>query len=87
MNTTLLDTFFSEDGDAYVCHMLLDAIHKQKETGLPLVSEFNFNHFNVILDFEKQQVALQDDWTIDQEGEINLGLDEFEKLLQESRLW
>jgi len=82
MNAELSNTFFSEDGDAHVCHKLLDAIRQQRATGLPLVREFKFNRFNVTLDFEKKQVSLQDDLTVDSEGEYKLGLDEFEKLLQ-----
>jgi len=86
MKKTLLNAFFSQDGNSYVCHKLLDAIHKQRATGLPLVSEFNFNRFNVILDFEKQQVILQDDLMMDSEWEYHLELNEFEKLLNSASL-
>jgi hypothetical protein len=79
MNTKLLDTFLSEDGDAYARHKLLDAIRKQRATGTPLVSKFTFNRFNVTLDYEAKTVSLQDDLAVDPDGEYNFKLDEFEK--------
>lgn len=83
MNTELLNTFLSEDGDAHARHKLLDGIRKQRASGAPTVREFTFNRFKVTLDFEAKQVSLQDDLTVGPQGEYKLGLDEFEKALQE----
>ena len=83
MNTELLYTFLSEDGDAHVRQKLLNAIREQRATGNRLIQEFNFNRFNILLDFDAKQASLRDDLTVGPEGEHKLGLDEFEKALQE----
>jgi hypothetical protein len=85
MNVKLLDIFLSEDGDAHARRKLLDSIREQRTTGAPLVREFNFNRFNVTLDFETKQVSLQDDMTTGPEGECRFGLEEFEKALQAAK--
>ena len=85
MNAELLNTFFSEDGDAHARQKLLDAIRKQGATGSRMVLEFTFNRFNVTLDFEAKVVSLQDDLTVGPQGEYKLSLDEFEKALQERK--
>jgi hypothetical protein len=82
MNAKLLDIFLSEDGDAHARQKLLDSIREQRTTGTPLVREFNFNRFNVTLNFETKQVFLEDDLTTGPEGERKFSLDEFEKALQ-----
>jgi hypothetical protein len=82
MNAELLNIFLSEDGDAHARHKLLNAIREQKATSAPMVRKFTFNRFNVTLNFEAKKVSLQDDLTIDPQGEYNLSLDEFEKALQ-----
>ena len=85
MNAELLNTFFSEDGDAHARQKLLDAIRTQRANGTPMMRDFTFNRFNVTLDFEANQVYLQDDLTTGPEGEHTLTLDEFEKALQEPK--
>ena len=85
MNMKLLHTFFSEDGDAHARLKLLDAIRSQRATGTPMMRDFTFNRFNVTLDFEANQVFLQDDLTTGPQGEHTLSLDEFEKTLKERK--
>jgi hypothetical protein len=85
MNAELLNIFFSEDGDAHVRQKLIDAIQKQRTSGLPLMQELNFNRINVTLDFEAKVVSFQDDLTVGPEGEYKLDLNEFKKVLHERR--
>jgi hypothetical protein len=85
MNTELLNIFLSEDGDSHARHKLLNAIHEHKATGAPMLREFTFNRFKVTLDFEAKKVSLQDDLTVDPQGEYKLSLDEFEKALQKPK--
>lgn len=85
MHTELLNIFLSEDGDAHARHKLLNAIREQKATGAPMVRKFTFNRFNVTLDFEANNVSLQDDLTVEPQGEYKLSLDEFENALQKPK--
>ena len=85
MNTELLNTFPSEDGDAYTRRELLDAISEQRTTGTPLVRKFTFNRFNIVLDFETNQALLEDDLTVGSEGDYKIDLAEFERALQQHK--
>jgi hypothetical protein len=85
MNTELLNTFLSEDGDAYARRELLDAISQQRTTGTPLARKYTFNRFNLILDFETNQALLEDDLTVGPEGEYKIDLAKFERALQQCK--
>ena len=84
MNTKILDAFLSEDGDAQARHKLLDTIREHKSPHAT-IQKYAFNRFNVTLDFEAKKVLLEDDLTVNPQGEYKLGMEEFEKALQERK--
>jgi hypothetical protein len=83
MIAKLLDIFLAEDGDVYVRHKLLDAICNYRTGGMSVVRKYTFNRFNVTLDFEKNEVTVEDDLMLDQKSECKLSVEEFEKALLE----
>ncbi|MEI6196501.1 MAG: hypothetical protein WCS42_19445 [Verrucomicrobiota bacterium] len=83
MNSKLLASFLSEDGDAQARRKLLDTIREHKTTRATVVRKYTFNRFKVTLDFGTDYVTLEDDLTIGPQGEYKLGVEEFEKALLE----
>jgi len=85
MNENLLEEFLSQEADAYTRCKLLAEIREQRTTLTPAIREHTFNRFNVTLNFEKKRVSLRDDLMVGPEGEYPLGIEEFEKALQERK--
>ena len=83
MSATLLDRFFSEDGDAHARRKLLDTIREHKTSRVTFVRRYTFNRFNLSVNFGTSEVTLEDDLTVGPLGEYKLRLEEFEKELQE----
>jgi hypothetical protein len=81
MNQKVLSEFLSEDGDAYARQQLVAAMREGKLVGRVL-QKFNFNRFNVSLDFAAEEVVIEDDLTPGPDGEWKLAMSEFEKILQ-----
>lgn len=82
MNLEVLREFLAEDADPHVRQLLLDAIREGLRSDHPGCREFGFNRFIVTLDFSTKQVTIGDDLTTGPEGEFNLEMSEFEKVLQ-----
>ena len=85
MNPNLLDMFLAEECDSYTRNKLLDTIREGKTSGIAVTREYTFNRFNVILDFEKTEVKLEDDLTVGPGGDWKLDMEEFEKALHEHK--
>ncbi|MDD9950628.1 MAG: hypothetical protein OXT67_03590 [Zetaproteobacteria bacterium] len=80
MNEILINAFLDEDGDEYTRAMLMDCI--QKNRGKAYRREFNFNQFNVILDFKAETSVIRDEFETGEEGEIKMSLKQFEYYLK-----
>lgn len=75
----LLDAFISQDCDAAVRQKLLEALEHRVETSFGRVREFTFNRFNIILDFENEQVIIEDDLDTSDSGACSIRLADFYK--------
>jgi hypothetical protein len=76
----LLNEFLAEEGSSEFRRKLLVSIREPNRRN---VLKFTFNRFNIILDYEKKEVAVEDDLTVGPEGEFKLGFEEFIRALQE----
>jgi hypothetical protein len=81
MNSALLSEFLAEEGSLEIREKLLVSI---REPDSRAALKFTFNRFNIILDYEKKEVTVEDDLTVGPEGEFNLGFEEFVRALQEN---
>jgi hypothetical protein len=81
VNNALLNEFLAEEGSPEIREKLLVSI---RQPNSPAVLKFTFNRFNVILDFEKKEVTVEDDLTVGPEGEIKLVFEEFVRALEEN---
>ena len=81
MNEKLIQNFLDEDGDEYSRSLLRDCIRENRSKDHR--KEFNFNQFNVILDFKAGTALLQDEFEPGVEGEVELSLTQFESYLDD----
>jgi hypothetical protein len=82
MNSPLLDVFLQEECDEFTRNLLLDEIEKQRQNSICEKREFEFNVFNIEIDFVKQIVKVEDDLDASDESTVAITLDKFCDLLK-----
>lgn len=80
MDNHLIIEFFNEDGDEYSCNLLLKCISKFKDKDYQ--EEFNFNRFNITLNFNTNVALIQDEFDTSEAGELEVSLSVFENQLR-----
>ncbi len=84
MNDSLLDEFLKEECDEFTRKLLLDEIDKQRQSLLREKQAFEFNVFNIEIDFVKQIVKVEDDLDASDESTVEITLNEFCNLLNKA---
>jgi len=77
---SLIDQFVRDELSVGVRHLLKEALQRGHD-GSRLRDEFEFNRFNVVLDFARRIAVVQDDLDISCAGSVEIPLAEFERLL------
>ena len=86
MNThRLLNEFMAQDCDAAVRQRLLAEITKHGEARAGVVREFNFNRFNIYLDFRGGKVRIEDELDVSEMGSHTISIAEFTAVLNSHR--
>lgn len=83
MTESLLKEFLSNDAPDDVRLELLIAIREGMKSPIRVLQEFNYDRFNIYLNFQTKEVVIQDDLDVSPEGEHKLDMIEFKKALQE----
>ena len=78
--STLLEQFVREELNAGVRQFLKEALVRGRD-GAKLADAFEFNRFNVVLDFERRVGVVEDDLDVSPTGSVEIPLPEFERLL------
>jgi hypothetical protein len=78
--STLLAQFAREELTPGVRQLLKQALARGRE-GTKLLDAFEFNRFNVVLDFERRTAVAEDDLDVSPAGTVEIRLPEFERLL------
>jgi hypothetical protein len=73
----LMREFIEEECGTAIRHQLLAEIGKHGATKAEVLREFNYNRFNVYLDFERQEARIQDELDVSNEGTCSMSLAEF----------
>jgi hypothetical protein len=74
---SLLQQFLAEDGTPYVQALLVDAVDEYAARPAARQKRFEFNRFDVTLDFDSKSVLIEDVLEPGIGGETRIGLDEF----------
>lgn len=74
---SLLEQFLSEEADPHIRKLIADAINGHHLHPEVAQRRFEFNRFEVTLDFENGTVLIEDDWEARTCGEVRFTLDEF----------
>jgi hypothetical protein len=82
VHLTLIEQFQRYELDPVVRQRLQEAL-KRGTNGTRLRDEFDFNRFNVLLDFEQGTVVIEDDLDVSPAGRVEFPIAEFERLLDE----
>lgn len=73
----ILEQFLAEEAVPYVRKLIVDAVSEHQAKPNELQKRFEFNRFELTLDFENKSVLIEDILQTGQNGEIHLALDEF----------
>jgi len=85
MTPRLLSEFFDLDCDATVRQILLAEIRTHGTEKTDVVREFNFNQFNIYLDFQNRQVKVEDELDVSEQGSCFVSLAEFAAALNDHK--
>jgi len=84
--TSLLEQFAEEDATPYVRGLLLEAIRERESNPARELTHFNFNRFDITLDFVSGTVLIEDELNFNPVGnEARLPLTEFVRYLSSER--
>ncbi|MBK3666267.1 hypothetical protein JJE66_34250 [Bradyrhizobium diazoefficiens] len=72
-----MTTFLLDEADANIRKLILDSIDRLTGQDYRGVRKFEFNRFDVSLDFENGEVTLTDDLTVGPAGEFTTSMQEF----------
>ncbi|WP_425628484.1 hypothetical protein [Vibrio neptunius] len=75
--SNLMSEFVSQECTDSVSRMLISEIEKLSNDNEAQFREFAFNRFNVYLDFNKNEVRLEDDLDPEESGVLSLSLNSF----------
>ena len=73
----LLKEFLAEECDAAVREKLIAEITQHGAARANVVREFAFNRFNIRIDFEGEEVRIEDDLDTREQGSCSISLAEF----------
>jgi hypothetical protein len=59
-NTPLLEQFLSEECTPYVRHVVLQALNSSKTVGLARMKRFEFNRFDLTIDYDEGVATVED---------------------------
>lgn len=79
----LLKQFLAQDCDAYVRLTLLNEITRQMAANSVVVREFTFNRFNIVLNFGRQDVEIDDELDTGPGGSCSVTISEFSAALRD----
>jgi hypothetical protein len=82
---SLLKQFLDQDCDAGVRQKLLTEINKHSTVKTDVVREFNFNRFNVHLDFRNGSARIEDELDKSEAGSCMVPIADFSSALNEHR--
>jgi len=74
---SLLEQFLKEEANPHVCRLILGAVHDQKKHPDEVQRKFEFNRFDLTLDFISNVALIEDILDPLSNGEVRLQLDEF----------
>lgn len=83
-DSLLLNEFITEECDKFTRKLLLDEIEKQIKNPICEKREFEFNVFNIELDFVNRVVKIEDDLDSSDDSTITLTFNEFCNRLQQA---
>ncbi|WCM94647.1 hypothetical protein M5C99_08055 [Acidovorax sp. NCPPB 2350] len=79
----LIEQFLAEEASSYVRKLIIEAIRENAAHPLEIRRKFEFNRFEVIIDFDKNSVMIQDVLEAGSAGEFGLQISEFVRYLSE----
>jgi hypothetical protein len=75
--SNLIDQFFSEEIGIGVKNLILDAVAQHRMHGVLVKKLFEFNRFDLTLDFEAKTALIEDILASEKSGAACIKLDEF----------
>lgn len=79
---SLLEQFAKEEATPYVRGLILEAVRERESNPAREQSYFNFNRFDITLDFVSDTVLIEDELNVDPVAdEVRLSLTEFMRYL------
>lgn len=82
MMSLLLQEFINQEATPSVCKLILDRVGQLNEQPKESIHKFEFNRFEITLDFSNKVVFIEDVLEPGPDGELSVGLDEFMDALQ-----
>lgn len=77
MMNSMLKQFLAEEAVPYVRKLIFDAVDEREKNPGEFQKRFDFNRFDVSLDYAKSTVSIKDVLDSEASGEITLSLKEF----------
>ena len=77
MMNSVLKRFFAEEAVPYVRNLIFDAVDKHENNPGEFQRRFEFNRFDVTLDYTRSTVFIEDVLYSDASGQFTLSLKEF----------
>lgn len=74
---SLLEQFLKEEANSHVCGLILEAVHEHERHPDEAQRRFEFNRFEVTLDFIGDTALIEDALDPSSSGEVQLQLSEF----------
>jgi hypothetical protein len=81
----LLSEFLAQDCDPTIRQKLLAEIGKHGTAKADVVRDFNFNRFNVQLDFQSGVVKVEDELNTSEQGSCSVSLSDFATALDKHK--
>lgn len=79
---SLLEQFAAEDATPHVRQLIVDAVHERDTNPARERTQFNFNRFNIDIDFVSGTVLIEDELNVDPfANEERVSLSEFVRFL------
>ena len=77
----ILEQFLAEEAVPYVRKLIFDAVNEHQTRPNEIQKQFEFNRFELTLNFENKTVLIEDILQPSPNGEVRLGLDELLRLI------
>ncbi|MEM9292276.1 MAG: hypothetical protein AAGD01_11395 [Acidobacteriota bacterium] len=85
MSNEVLAGFFRWEYNSYIHDLLSASLRSARSGEGPVIKEVNANRYDVIMDFERDEVLIQDIITPSSEGSVRVRIDEFFGMMDEAK--